>query len=172
MRYPKTEPPDTWKRVFRTKFREGANGECWEWLGAKGRAGYGSFSYRKFRAPAHRAAWMIAHGEIPNGLCICHHCDNPSCVNPHHLFLGTQADNTADMVRKGRNKGKRSRVVRHRPPLAQKLYDTRLHRKLTQEDLAKILGVNRYTVCRWERGKLGIHAARVERIERWIEEGR
>ena len=58
-------------------------------------------SYRK-KWLAHRAAWVVANGEIPDGLCVCHKCDNPKCCNPRHLFLGTRSDNAKDMWQKNR----------------------------------------------------------------------
>jgi hypothetical protein len=77
---------------------------CWEWLAGKNRGGYGAIRPKsKCQMFAHRLMWELANAEeIPPGLHVMHSCDNPSCVNPKHLSLGTRSDNMSDMVRKGR----------------------------------------------------------------------
>lgn len=77
---------------------------CWLWTGSKVPFGYGTTYYNGKPQRTHRISYKIAHGEIPDDVCVLHKCDNPACVNPDHLFLGTKHDNTQDMVKKGRQK--------------------------------------------------------------------
>lgn len=88
-----------WNKVIKT---EG----CWNWIGCKiGKMGYGQFRFvknGKIQNRAHRVSWIIHNGEIPDGLLVLHKCDNPLCVRPDHLFLGTDLDNATDRMKKGR----------------------------------------------------------------------
>lgn len=90
------------KQVDRSK----AN-DCWEWKGSKIKKGYGQIFRRidgiGISIHTHRLAYEIYHGKIPKGMCVLHSCDNRSCCNPRHLFLGTNKDNINDMVLKNRN---------------------------------------------------------------------
>lgn len=95
---PGTTPAAFWGKVNKTT-------ECWIFLGAKTKQGYGRQSVFGKAWLAHRYAYAISKGAIPGGMQVLHKCDNPSCVKPWHLFLGTQQDNMDDMVRKGRHRG-------------------------------------------------------------------
>jgi hypothetical protein len=101
-----------WEKVDRTTTPDG----CWLWIGSTiGPTHYGQFRHGS-DVMAHRVAWILAHGPIPEGLCVCHTCDVPLCVNPAHLWLGTNQDNVNDKVAKGRQpRGKDLTPYEHRP---------------------------------------------------------
>lgn len=92
-------PDDFWER--KTTNQDG----CWLYSGCVTRDGYGNLSFRGSSWLAHRLAWSLRYGQIPRNKCVLHRCDVPRCINHEHLFLGTQADNMADMKQKGRRKG-------------------------------------------------------------------
>lgn len=147
-----------WSRVDRGVGRD----DCWAWLGSKnGPDGYGGINVtrtardgRRYRGPeyTHRYAYLLTHGAIPDGMSVLHRCDNPICVNPSHLFLGTQADNMKDAAAKGRL---------HVPrPRGQKLSAAQLREidalyagGATQVAIATHLGVSKGFVSLYLRGE-------------------
>lgn len=98
------QPESTLESRFWDRVQVGP--DCWLWIGTiKRPSGYGAFHIGKLKyVPAHRFAWKLTYGEVPEGLDVCHHCDNPPCVRPDHLFVGTAFDNMQDRHRKGRTR--------------------------------------------------------------------
>jgi hypothetical protein len=82
-------------------------GDCIEWTGSKNAKGYGRTTFLGKMKLTHRVAYELVHGPISDDMRVCHRCDNPPCINPDHLFLGTQADNVSDMFKKGRGHDRR-----------------------------------------------------------------
>ena len=125
---------------------------CWEWTAARFQAGYGALRHNGRTVYAHRLSYELHKGPIPAGLNVCHECDNRACVNPKHLFLGTDADNVADKVAKGR----------------QQRGETSPMSKLTTED---VLAIRAATSPQWEIAKaFGISQQQVSSIKtrrRW-----
>ncbi len=124
--------------------------DCWEWTAHTAGLGYGSMRVwrdgRWAHEYAHRVAWILTHGPIPAGLQVCHHCDNPLCVRPDHLFLGTQRDNMRDKIAKGRHpRGEQS-------PLAKLTAGSVLRARelvaagATRSSIARSLGVSGTTI--------------------------
>jgi hypothetical protein len=122
---------------------------CHEWQASLDRGGYGKFAFRgNTAAKAHRVSYQLFVGPIPEGVNVLHQCDNRKCVNPGHLFLGTAADNVADMDAKGR-RGTKSRLTKNDVATIKELIAAR-H---TQAAIAKIFRVDQTTISRINLGK-------------------
>ncbi len=87
---------------FKDRILMFAGSKCWIWKGAKTKRGYGHLSFLGKHVLAHRLMWILTFGAIHDGLEVCHSCDNPPCVNPEHLWLGTHSQNMKDAFKKGR----------------------------------------------------------------------
>jgi len=129
-----------WGKVDKERSNVFYNGtRCWEWTAGREGDGYGSFRLDGKQHKAHRISWILNFVEIPQGMGVLHHCDNPPCVNPEHLFLGTHKDNMQDKAMKGRNKKYRPLT----PPKPRKY-----RYKLTDEQVIEI----RRRYAAWGRG--------------------
>ncbi len=147
------------KGLFFSKIAATADPErCWLWLAATNAAGYGRFRVSPSMELAHRVSWEVFKGPIPDGMNVCHDCDTPACVNPDHLFLGTQADNLADMTRKGRRRGGGGAGIKNgRAKLTERdVLDIRLSEE-TCVALGRRYGVNHVAISRVRRRESWTH---------------
>ena len=141
---------------FLEKVDQAAPGGCWAWTAAMDRNGYGRVGRNGKIVFAHRASWEMRHGPITDGAFVLHGCDNPACVNPDHLFLGTQAENMKDMRKKGRG----------RMPIGVRVYGERNGAtKLSDEAVTEIRSLAGILPQRSVAARYGISPAQVCRIQ-------
>jgi hypothetical protein len=145
-----------WKKVNKTD-------GCWLWTASKNWAGYGKFWTGEVLTASHRFSFELMHGPITNGRCVLHKCDNPACVRPDHLFLGTHADNIHDMMRKGRRGYTGLRGTKNHKAKLTENHVRSIRRHLEQgsrrSEIAKQLGVNWSTIDRIAKGERWKHVA-------------
>lgn len=152
-----------WKKVSKTS-------SCWLWVGAqangRGVLNMGKVSYASgrprydYRIKAHRFSWLIHNQpeQIPDGIFVCHSCDNPLCVNPDHLFLGTNRDNLLDASRKGRmNRGPKNGMAKLTEKQVKEIKEMYATGKHSQEEVAEVFGIGRTTVSLIVNGKRWSH---------------
>lgn len=148
----------TLRERFEAKVRRGGIGECWLWTGCTLKCGRGQIGVAGRPRYAHRVAFELYRGPIASGLMVCHTCDNPRCVNPAHLFLGTNADNMADMKRKGRGRKAKGEANSNVRLTADQVMQIRqLHRAARGEDVASAFGISVWHVYHIQAGRSWRH---------------
>ncbi len=149
-------PRGTLEERFWTKVNKAGPDECWEWTGKRERQGYGRIMSGPKGGPqlmAHKVSYEIHKGKVPKGLIVRHICDNPCCVNPAHLLVGTYADNTADMFERGRDS------VRSPSRTGENHHGS----KLTEELVREIRKSDKSSY--WWAKKLGMSASPIDKVK-------
>lgn len=134
--------------------------KCWNWLSSKTKQGYGKLGFKKHNQLAHRISWELFRGKIPEEMQVLHKCDNPSCVNPRHLWLGTNADNVADRVKKNRTRigdrrGEKNGMARFTEEDIKTIRS--LYPEFTQAEIGKRFGIHQSVVSAIVLRKLWKH---------------
>jgi len=136
------------------------SGECWIWTGALNR-GYGWMGIEGTQMQTHRISYLLHYGDLPSGTVICHHCDNPPCVNPAHLYAGSRASNVADMVTRGRLinlRGEEHGKARLTADQVRSIRSSYADGSATQVELSATYGINQSHISRIIRRKAWNHA--------------
>jgi len=156
-----------WTEQFWSKVaKKSANRVCWEWIGARYNRGYGFFkgrvkyNDRLITVDAHRYSYLLHYNEIPDGMLVCHHCDNPGCVNPKHLYLGDVRKNTQDACDRGligHAKGSRHGRSKLTEEQVEWVYQQFYQADLSKSEIAKTLEVTSTQISDILRGRRWKH---------------
>lgn len=151
-RSPKPIDPSEVRKRFYRFIEQGSADECWEWRGNRNWQGYGRMSVASKNAAAHRVSYELHHGQIPAGLVVRHTCDNPPCVNPTHLLVGTHQENTEDARKRDRlTKGEEVAISRLTRNQVQAIREAHAQ-GATKKGLARQYGVARFAIQQLLRG--------------------
>ena len=140
---------------FWSHVKKGKPDDCWEWTAGKNSDGYGYIGVEGKMVRAHRLSWEIHNGPIPEGMQILHYCDNPGCVNPFHLFLGSNADNVRDKTEKGRQSHQYGEENGYAKLTEQNIHEIRnlLTVGYPQAEIAREYEVSQTTICSINTGE-------------------
>jgi predicted XRE-type DNA-binding protein len=141
-----------WKKVNIREFDK-----CWNWQAGYYSSGYGAFSLKGKNHRAHRIAWEFTYGSIPQDMYVCHHCDNPGCCNPNHLFLGSQSDNMKDRMIKKPNKGEENGFHKLTEKKVREIKQYLEEKSLSQQQIANIYKVHQATISLIKTGRYWSH---------------
>jgi DNA-binding XRE family transcriptional regulator len=169
-----------WEKVDKSP-GQGPKGDCWEWAGGRRPRGYGQFAIKQgVVVGAHVYSYKRTSGEVPEGMEVCHSCDNPPCCNPAHLYAGTHKQNMALAAYRGRGVGRpRIHPKKEKKEKARRVFITksqseqikqmRIERDIAQTDLAYMAGVHFTHYCRFEKAERGLRLEQVLFIVRYLQ---
>lgn len=149
--------PEQVEADFEARYVKRGPNDCWEWIGTIEKGGYGVLQIEKKQWRAHRYAYVRLHGAIPDNLLVCHRCNNPLCVNPAHLYVGTSQDNSNDTAAAGSLKGTRNGRAKITAEDVVKIRELYAYEDRSQHWLAQRYGLKQTHISEIVTGKQWVH---------------